>query len=157
MGVVTTTSLAPAVPRGELQEISVAVLSTTGASTPLMVTVTLPSRLVPVIVIAVEPAIGPLEGEIDVMVGTKFEYVNPPTLVAVPPAVVTTTDTTLALAAGVTAVMEVADTTVKLVAGTEPNNTLVAPDKFVPVIVIVVAPAVGPVNGLTDVMEGTAK
>ena len=82
---------------------------------------------------------------------------NPPTLVAVPPAVVTTTGTTLALAAGETAVMEVADTTVKLVAGTDPNNTLVAPDKFVPVIVIVVAPAVGPVNGLTDVMEGTAK
>ena len=122
-----------------------------------MVTVTMPSRLVPVIVIAVEPAIGPLEGEIDVMVGTKFVYVKPLALVAVPPAVVTTTDTTLALAAGVTAVMEVADTTVKLVAGTEPNNTLVAPDKFVPVIVIVVPPAVGPVNGLTDVMEGTAK
>ena len=53
--------------------------------------------------------------------------------------------------------MEVADTTVKLLAGTEPNNTLVAPEKFDPVIVIVVAPAVGPVNGLTDVMEGTAK
>ena len=78
-------------------------------------------------------------------------------LVAVPPAVMTTTGTTLALAAGVTAVMEVVDTTVKLVAGTEPNNTLVAPEKFDPVIVIVVAPAVGPVNGLTDVMEGTAK
>ena len=82
---------------------------------------------------------------------------NPPTLVAVPPAVITTTGTTLALAAGVTAVMEVADTTVKLVAAMPPMVTLVAPDKFVPVIVIVVAPAVGPVNGLTDVMEGTAK
>ena len=124
---------------------------------PPMVTVTLPSKLVPVMMISVPPTIGPTVGEMVVMVGTKFEYVNPLALVAVPPAVVTTTDTTLALAAGVTAVMEVADTTVKLVAGTEPNNTLVAPDKFVPVMVIVVPPAVGPVNGLTDVMAGTAK
>jgi hypothetical protein len=83
--------------------------------------------------------------------------VNPLALVAVPPAVATTTGTTLALAAGVTAVMEVVDTTVKLVAAMPPMVTLVAPDKFVPVIVIVVAPTVGPVNGLTDVMEGTAK
>ena len=122
-----------------------------------MVTVTLPSKLVPVMMISVPPTIGPTVGEMVVMVGTKFEYVNPPTLVAVPPAVVTTTDTTLALAAGVTAVMEVADTTVKLVAAMPPMVTLVAPDKVVPVIVIGVAPAVGPVNGLTDVMEGTAK
>jgi hypothetical protein len=38
-----------------------------------MVTVTLPSKLVPVINISVEPTLGPELGEIDVMVGTKFE------------------------------------------------------------------------------------
>jgi len=122
-----------------------------------MLTLTEPSKLVPVIMISVEPVVGPKLGAIVAMVGTKFEYVNPPALVAVPPAVVTTTETTLALAAGDTAVIDVDDTTVKLVAATEPNDTLVAPDKFVPVIVIVVAPAVGPVNGLTEVMEGKAK
>ena len=54
---------------------------------------------------------------------------------------------------GVTAVIEVAvlpDT----VAGAPPTVT-VAPVKFVPVIVIVVAPVAGPVEGETDAIVGT--
>ncbi len=39
--------------------------------------------------------------------------------------------------------------TVKLVAAVEPKLTAVAPVKFVPVIVTVLAPPVGPAEGLT--------
>jgi len=56
----------------------------------------------------------------------------------------------------VTAVTEVALTTATLVAATPPTTTLLAPVKLVPVMVIVVAPAMGPNTGATVVMVGTA-
>ena len=55
-----------------------------------------------------------------------------------------------------TAVTEVALTTATLVAATPPTVTLLAPVKLVPVIVMVVAPAMGPNTGATVVMVGTA-
>jgi len=45
---------------------------------------------------------------------------------------------------------------VKIVAATPPTFTLVAPVKFVPVIVMVVPPATGPEIGVTVVMVGSA-
>ena len=55
-----------------------------------------------------------------------------------------------------TAVTEVALTTFTLVAATPPTVTLLAPVKLVPVIVMVVAPAMGPNTGATVVIVGTA-
>ena len=55
-----------------------------------------------------------------------------------------------------TAVTEVALTTATLVAETPPTVTLLAPVKLVPVMVMVVDPAMGPNTGATKVMVGTA-
>lgn len=66
----------------------------------------------------------------------------------VPPGVVTVMFTTPdVLAAGTTAVMEVAEPTVKLAAGVLPKETPVAPVKPVPVIVTDVPPTVEPDSG----------
>jgi hypothetical protein len=56
--------------------------------------------------------------------------------------------------AGDFAVIEVALVTVFDVAGVPPKYTLVAPSKFVPVMVTEVPPPSGPVFGLTFVMAG---
>ena len=76
-------------------------------------------------------------------------------LVSIPPAVVTVTSFTPAVPAGVIAVMLVALTTTTLVAETPPTFTLVAPVKFVPVMVIEVPPSVVPDVGETLVMVGS--
>ena len=82
-------------------------------------------------------------------------YVNAPDLVEVPPAVVTATLLAPTVPAGVLAVIEVALTTTTFVADVTPIFTLVAPVKFVPVMVIVVPPVVGPDVGLTLVIVGS--
>ena len=79
---------------------------------------------------------------------------NAPLLVAVPPAVVTATLCAPAVPVGVTAVMLVALTTTILVAALPPTVTLVAPVKFVPLMVIEVPPNVVPELGLTLVIVG---
>ena len=67
---------------------------------------------------------------------------------------VTSTSRAPAVPAGVRAVSCVALTNVTLVADVPPTRT-VAPDaKFVPVRVMLVPPAVGPVEGETDVSVG---
>ncbi len=68
---------------------------------------------------------------------------------AVPPAVVTDTLCAPAVPAGVSAVIDVDETTTTFVAATAPTFTLVASVKFVPVMVISVAPVMGPEFGLT--------
>ncbi len=73
---------------------------------------------------------------------------------AVPPGVVTTTGFAPAVPAGVTAVTLVEEFTTTLVAATPPTVTLLAPVRFVPVIVIAVPPIVEPLVGLTDVIVG---
>ena len=75
-------------------------------------------------------------------------------LLAVPPVVVTWTILGPAVAAGVTAVIEVA-VAITLVAATPPTFTLVAPVKLAPVMVIVVPPRVEPDVGLTLAIVGT--
>ena len=71
-----------------------------------------------------------------------------------PPAVVTTTSTAPAACAGVVTVIDVAEFTVTPVAGVPPKVTDVAPVRFVPVIVTVVPPAVGPALGESPVTVG---
>ncbi len=75
-------------------------------------------------------------------------------MLAVPPVVLTWTMLGPAVAAGVTAVIEVAVATT-LVAAMLPTFTLVAPVKLVPVMVIVVPPRVEPDVGLTLAIVGT--
>ena len=74
----------------------------------------------------------------------------------VPLAVVTVTSTVPAVPAGLVAVICVAELTVKPVAAAVPNSTAVAPVRFVPVMVTLVPPAVGPAVGLTAVTAGAA-
>lgn len=66
---------------------------------------------------------------------------NPPPVVRVMP-----TATALALS-GVTQVIVVSLTTLTLVADFKPNKILLAPVRFVPVIVTLVPPALGPNDG----------
>ena len=72
----------------------------------------------------------------------------------VPAGVVTRMLAVPAAPAGVVQVMEVAETTTTLVHAAPPTVTPVAPVKLVPVIVILVPPAVEPVFGLTAVTVG---
>jgi hypothetical protein len=66
--VVTTTFWAPALPAGVVAVIDVAVVAETVAAAPPIVTVP-PDKSVPAIVIGVPPAVVPVFGVIDVMVG----------------------------------------------------------------------------------------
>ena len=153
--VVTATAFAPAVPDGVTAVTEVALTTTKlVAATPPTVTLLAPVKFVPVMVIAVPPLIAPEVGETLAMVGASTTYVNAFALVAVPPSVVTATLCAPAAPAGVTAVIEVALTTTTLVAAAPPTVTLVAPVKFVPVIVIAVPPLIEPEIGLTLVMVG---
>jgi hypothetical protein len=156
-GVVTTTLFAPTVPAGVTAVTLVDETTTTlVAATPPTVTLVAPVRFVPVIVIGVPPAVEPVAGETEeIVAGAK--YVNAFVAVAVPPGVVTATLFAPTVPAGVTAVMLVDETTTTLVAGTPPTVTLVAPVRFVPVIVIAVPPAVEPVTGETEEIVGGAK
>ena len=81
---------------------------------------------------------------------------NAPSLIAVPPTVVTATSFTPAVPAGVTAVKEVELTNTTLVAATPPTFTVAPARKFVPVIVIGVPPTNGPAAGEIDVIVGCA-
>ena len=81
---------------------------------------------------------------------------KPPVKVVVPPTVVTTTFCAPTVPAGVTAVIEVALATTTLVAVTPPIVTLVAPVKFVPVMVMGVAPKAEPDVGDTLAIVGAA-
>ena len=69
----TTTSLAPADPAGVVQVIDVAETTTTLVQAlPPTVTVAPDTKFVPVIVIGVPPAVEPLVGEIDPIVGAEM-------------------------------------------------------------------------------------
>ena len=73
-----------------------------------------------------------------------------------PPGVVTMTEAVPAVPAGVVAAIEVALTTVTFVAAAPPIVTPVAPVKFVPVMVTLVPPPVGPEIGLMALTVGGA-
>ena len=67
-----------------------------------------------------------------------------------PPTVVTVTSIVPAVPGGATALICVGPRTEKLVAGVPPKDTALALDRFVPVIVTVLPPAVGPEVGLRE-------
>ncbi len=153
----TVTVFAPAEPAGvtALIFVELATVNEVAATPPIETEVT-PVRFVPLIAIAVPPAAGPALGTIVVIAGGARK-VNPPGIVAAPPGVFTVTDFGPTVSDGVTAVIVVAFTTVTEVADFVPILTEVAPVKFVPVIVIVVPPAVGPWFGVTELAVGGGK
>jgi hypothetical protein len=75
--------------------------------------------------------------------------------VAEVPAVVVTITSTVPVPAGEEAVIEVALTKTTSVAGVVPKSTMELLVKPVPLIVTLVAPAAGPLSGLTEVTVGT--
>ena len=136
-GVVTITFFAPTVPAGVTAVTLVDETTTTlVAATPSTVTLVTFVKLVPVIVIAVPPAVEPDVGDTDEIVVGGVIYVNASAALAVPLGVVTATLCAPTVPAGVTAVTLVDETTTTLVAATPPTVTLVALVKFAPVIVI---------------------
>ena len=155
-GVVSTTSTAPAALAGVTAVTEVPLTTVTDvAEVPPSVTPVVPVRLVPVIVIVVEPAVGPLAGETNEMVGIA-KYVYPPVLVAEPPGVVRTTSRAPAVPDGVVTVTDVAPTMPRVPAA-PPIVTPVVPNRFVPVIVTEVPPATGPLAGDTEAIVGIPK
>ena len=120
-------------------------------ATPPTVTLVLSAKLLPVIVIAVPPAVGPKPG-----LKLKSVYVNVFAVTEEPSVVVTTTGCAPTIPAGVTAVTLVAETTTTLVAATPPMVTPVVLANNVPVIENGVPPNTIPVTGATVVMVGMA-
>ena len=153
--VVTATLCAPAVPAGvaAVNEVPEPFTTTLVAVEPPTVTAA-PVKLVPMRVMVVPPKVVPVVGDTLAKVGVdEAIYVNAPVLVTLPLIVFTTTSFKPAVPAGVTAVICDSNLLVML-ANEPPTSTLVAPSKFVPVIVIVVPPLVDPVAGLTDAIVG---
>jgi hypothetical protein len=72
----------------------------------------------------------------------------------VPTGVVRVTSTGPIDPRGATALMETGDVTVNEDAGTVPNFTAVAPERFAPDTVTAVPPETGPEDGLTALTEG---
>jgi hypothetical protein len=148
---------APALPAG-VEAVMVVLLTTTTLVAAVLpqVTVAPVTKLVPVMVIAVPPAVDPVLGETLVTVGAGA-YVNPLARLALRPLLlVTVTAAVPALPAGVVAVMVVALTTVTLVAAVLPKVTVAPAAKLVPVMVTAVPPASGPPLGEMLVTVGGA-
>ena len=146
---------APAAPAGVTAVIEVASTTTTlVAATPPIVTLLAPVKVVPVMVIAVPPAVIPLDGLTLAIVGAGATNVNAFSSVAVAFTVVTAIFCAPAIPAGVTAVINVSLRTTTLVAATPPTVTLLALSKFVPAIVIAVPPKVDPEVGEILAMVG---
>jgi hypothetical protein len=103
----------------------------------------------------VPPVVDPFVGDTLLTIGAVV-YVNPLTRPALWPLTVTVTVTAPALPAGVVAVMVVLFTTLTFVAAALPNVTVAPEANFVPVIVTVVPPAVGPMFGDTLVTASGA-
>ena len=110
---------------------------------------------VPITVTLAPPTLDPLLGLRLVTVGANLKR-SADEIALVPPGVATVTFTVPADSAGDAVVIEVGEFTLKLVALADPNLTVVAPVKLVPVIVTEVPPATGPFFGDSLVTVGGA-
>ena len=105
----------------------------------------------------VPPVSGPAVGVTEVTMGrTTYVNLSAAEVGDVPPGVVTVMFTVPTEPAGEATVICVPDTTVTVVPGFAPNNTDVAPLRFVPVTVTDVPPTNGPADGETPVTVGAA-
>ena len=152
---VTTTLLVPAVPAGVVAVIEVELTKELAAVVPPIVTDAPLTKPVPVMVILVPPANGPLEGVTEITVGAAV-YVNRSAelMTLVPPGVIMVTST-VPLPAGEVTVIWVSEFTVG-VTEVMPKLTAVASVKLVPAMVTVVPPASGPPTGEIDATIGDA-
>jgi hypothetical protein len=112
------------------------------------------TKPVPVTVTLVPPDVGPSLGNTLDTVGKNLKR-SADEIALVPSGVVTRTFTVPAASAGEIALIEVDDVTLKLAALTEPKLTAVAPIKFAPLTVTLVAPPTGPLPGVTFVTLGS--
>ena len=154
--VLSDTVAAPAAP-ADVTAVTVVAFTTTMlvAATPPIVTLVVPVRFVPVIVIGVPPAMGPTFGLTEVIVGAAM-YVKSSTRLAVPPGVVSVRLLAPTAPGGVTAVTVVGLTTVTFVAATPLMVTAIVSLRKTPMIVIDVPPVAGPLVGDTDESDGAA-
>lgn len=154
-GLVTVTSTVPALPAGLVAVIeeSLSMVNDAALVEPKVTLVTF-VKLAPVIVTAVPPLLVPEFGEIEVTTGIGLAYVKPLAKLTVPPGKIKTTSTAPLVWAGVVALTVVLFTFVTEVAGVPPNSTEVTPLKLGPEITTLVPPAVGPLEGVTDVIAG---
>ena len=139
---------------GVIQVIMVALTTVNDvASTPPMVTEVAPVKSLPLIVTSVPPFVLPVNGKIPVIEGgvTKVKEEN---IVLGPPPVRTITPAAPTAPTGVIQVIVVSLTTVILVETALPNETDVAPVRFVPVIVILFPPALFPAGGEISLITG---
>ena len=156
-GVVTKTLAVPALPAGVVQLTEVADVTVTPVhADPPTVMPVAPVRLVPVMVMDVPPAVGPLVGETEVTVGAAT-YVKKAFAVNVPPGVVTITLVNPALPLGVIQVAVVAEITLMDEHAEPPTVMLVAPVRLEPVMEMDVPPAVGPLAGEMEAIVGKPK
>jgi hypothetical protein len=116
-----------------------------------------PVKLVPVIVMVSPPAVVPEVGLTAVTVGAEALLTvkwSAETAGELPLGVATMMSTVAAAWGGETAVIDVLELTVNDAAGTPPKLTPVAPVKFVPVMVVLVPPAVVPLDVPRDEIAG---
>jgi hypothetical protein len=139
-------------PAGTVAVILVALTTLNVAAVPLKVTAVAPVKFVPVIVTVVPT--GPKVGVNEAIVGTPvLVTVNLWELQSVPPGVVTQIFPVVA-PLGTVAVIWVDETTLNVLEETPLNVTLVAPVRFVPVMVTDVP--TGPLVGVNEVIVGVA-
>src|SRR5260221_8204372 len=130
-------------------------MTTLGAAMVPRVTVAPAAKLVPVIVTAVPPPLGPLVGDTLPTVGAGPRYVKPLLSVPLcPPGLVTVTATAPAACAAVVAVIVVALTMTMPVAAVPPIVTVAPAANPLPAIVTAGPPAPGPPPGVTPFMSG---
>jgi len=120
---------------------------------PPIVTAVVPVKSLPLIVTIVPPLVLPVNGKIPLIEAgvTKVKEANMP---LGPPPVRTITPAAPTAPSGVIQVSVVSSTTVILVETPLPNETDVAPVRFVPVIVILFPPALFPAGGKIALITG---
>src|SRR5579872_6680621 len=155
---VTTTLTAPAAWAGVVA-VMVELLTTVTlpAAVPPKLTPAPARKLLPLMLTAVPPPVGPELGETELTLGAGLVlvYVKPLARVPLCPSLlVTTTLTAPAAWAGVVAVMVELLTTVTLPAAVPPKLTLAPARKLLPLMLTAVPPPVGPELGETELTLG---
>ena len=118
-------------------------------------TVNVSIKYFPKIVTVVPPAAEPRDGATRFIIGATTN-VKPNSLVADPPGAINTTSTVRADLTGVITVTDLSLTLIIDVPAVPPNITADVSVKFIPVIVTVVPPVIGPLDDVTAVIVGGA-
>lgn len=123
------------------------------ASIPPIVTEVVPVKSLPLIVTRVPPLVLPVNGKI-LLIEAGVTKVKEANILLGPPPVRTITPAAPTAPMGVIQVSVVSSTTVILVETALPNETDVAPVRFVPVIVTLFPPALFPAGGEIALITG---